>query len=256
MLKCVGNRFSYENHHPFNVSKFIPIFTSRIFFFSNQLISRMSESDSKKLINNLLQNYEQTIARLVLFSLTELPFPLGVKKTIDVLKGNRSSYVLNNQLFKLHTFSILTGFTRDQLSDIIDILINAGMMQVEDIKVEGDSYPVLKISPEGLKFLNNQTNPEFVLLDAIMDKDIPDLSDDDQDLFYKLKLTRRQLAEEEDKPAFMICKDFVLRNLCIHKPMENDELLAIKGIGPNFIENYSKQFLYTIRQYVTREKNA
>jgi|GEM_PF-1606370 len=215
----------------------------------------MSESDRKLLIHNLLQTYEQTIARLVLYCLSELPFPIGVKKTIDFLKGNRSSYMLNNQLYKLDTFSILPGFTRDQLSDILDILINEKMIDVEQLQVEDETYPVLKISQKGIKFLNSNALPEFNLLDAIMDKDVADISEEDQDLFYKLKLTRRQLAEEEDVPAFMICIDSVLRNLCVQKPMENNELENTKGIGPKFVEKYGKQFLYTIRQYVTREKN-
>lgn len=215
----------------------------------------MSESDRKMLIHSLLQTYEQTIARLILYCLSELPFPIGVKKTIDLLKGNRSSFLFNHQLYKLDTFSILPGFTRDQLSDILDILINEKMIDLEQLQAEDETYPVLKISKKGIQFLNNNALPEFKLLDAIMDKDVADISEEDQDLFYKLKLTRRQLAEEEDVPAFMICTDSVLRSLCVQKPMENNELENIKGIGPKFMEKYGKQFLYTIRQYVTREKN-
>jgi len=215
----------------------------------------MKEDDSTQLINDLLTRYEQTIARLVLFNLTELPFPLGVKRTIDVLKGNKSTFAINHNLHKLHTFSALSGFTRDQMSDIIDILINSGLIAVEKISVDGEELPVLKITAKGKEFLHGDAPGEFVLLDAITDKDIPDISDDDQDLFYKLKLTRRQLSEEEDVPAFMVCKDAVLRALCLQKPLENDELAKIAGVGPKFLEKYSKQFLYVIRQYVTREKN-
>jgi len=215
----------------------------------------MKEDDSSRLINELLTRYEQTIARLVLFNLTELPFPLGVKRNIDVLKGNKSTFAINHSLHKLHTFSALSGFTRDQMSDILDILINSGLIAVEKIQVDGVELPVLKITAKGNDFLTGEAPGEFVLLDAIMDKDIPEISDDDQDLYYKLKLTRRQLSEEDDVPAFMICHDTVLRALCLQKPMENDELAKIAGVGPKFMENYSKQFLYVIRQYVTREKN-
>ncbi|HSV87667.1 MAG TPA: HRDC domain-containing protein [Bacteroidales bacterium] len=215
----------------------------------------MKDADSSRFINELLNQYEQTIARLVLFNLCELPFPLGIKRNIDVLKGNKSSYVINHSLHKLHTFSAFSGFTRDQMSDIFDILINSGLIGVEKIRVESDELPVLKITPKGEDYLHGKETGEFVLLDAIMDKDIPDISEEDQDLYYKLKLTRRQLAEEEDVPAFMICKDIILRELCVQKPMENNELAKISGVVPKFMENYSKQFLYVIRQYVTREKN-
>ncbi len=216
----------------------------------------MTENYNNKLINSLLSEYEQTIARLVLFSMTELPFPLGVKKTIDVLKGNKSSFTINHGLNKLHTFSVLPGYTRDQLSDMLDILINNGLIAVENVSLNDEDYPVLKISDKGKEYMEGKLPTEFVLLDVLMDKDVPEISEDDQDLYYKLKLTRRQLAEENDIPAFMVCSDLVLRNICIKKPMENEDLEKIKGVGPKFMENYSKQFLYIIRQYVTREKNV
>lgn len=216
----------------------------------------MTENYNNKLINSLLSEYEQTVARLVLFSMTELPFPLGVKKTIDVLKGNKSSFTINHGLNKLHTFSVLPGYTRDQLSDMLDILINNGLISVENVTVNDEEYPVLKITVKGKEYMEGKLPTEFVLLDVLMDKDAPEIPEDDQDLYYKLKLTRRQLAEENDIPAFMVCSDMVLRNICIKKPMENEDLEKIKGVGPKFMDNYSKQFLYVIRQYVTREKNV
>ncbi len=216
----------------------------------------MAQNQKDSHINRLLTAYEQIIARLVLYCLTELPFPVGLKKTIDVLKGNKSTYAINHGFNKLKTFSVIPGFTRDQISDIIDIMINAGFVSVENIVVNEEELPVLKITQRGAGFLNGKSEHEFVLLDAIMDKDVADISEEDQDLYYKLKLARRQLAEEIDIPAFMVCSNTVLRNLCIKKPMENRELEKIKGVGPEFMENYSRQFLYVIRQYVTREKNV
>ena len=216
----------------------------------------METTPDSKLIQEILAEYEQTIAKLVLFSLTERPFPLGMKKTIDILKGNKTTFANNHDLNKLHTFSALPGFTRDQLSDFMDILIHSSLISVENLEITEEVFPVVKITSKGMDYLYGKIETEFVLLDAIMDKDVPEISDDDQDLFYKLKQTRRQLAEESDIPSFMVCHDSVLRSLCIKKPMENEDLEKIKGVGEKFMENYSKQFLYVIRQYVTREKNV
>ncbi len=210
----------------------------------------------KSLIEDLLAGYEKTIARLVLYCIYELPFPMGLKRTIDILKGNKSSFVINHELNKLETFSVLPGYTRDQLSDIIDIFINQEMIVVEKFSKDQAEGSVLKLGSKGKDYLEGKGKTEFVLLDVLMDKDIPELSEDDQDLFYKLKLTRRQLAEENDIPAFMVCSDMSLRNICIKKPMEPEELERIKGVGKKFMENYSRQFLYVVRQYVTREKGV
>lgn len=216
----------------------------------------MSHKNRETAIGDILLNYEKSIGQIVLYCITELPFPLGVKKTIDVLKGNKSSFVINHGLNRLQTFSVLPGYTRDQLSDIIDIMIYNELIAVEHIQTDGEKLPVLQLTQKGKTFLQQGYPAEFVLLDVLMDKDVPDITEEDQDLYYKLKLTRRQLAEELDSPAFMICSDAVLRSICVKKPVEPDEMQKIKGVGRKFMEQYSKQFLYVIRQYVTREKSS
>jgi ATP-dependent DNA helicase RecQ len=212
--------------------------------------------DKKTLIGGILESYEACVSGIVLYCITELPFPLGVKRIIDLIKGNRSSYIINNELHLLASFSTLPGFTRDQLSDLIDLFINKGLLRVEMFVDDGEETPVVSITPAGRKYLEGQISEPLHILDILMDKDNPDIAEDDQDLYYKLKLARRQLAEEYDYPAFMVCSEKVLREMCDKKPMEPDDLLKIKGVDMAFMKHYSKQFLYVIRQYVTREKGS
>ena len=192
----------------------------------------------------------------MLYCLMELPFPMGVKKIIDLLKGNRSSYIINNELHLLASFSALPGFTRDQLSDLIDLYINRGLLKVELLADDGEETPVISITDQGRAYLEAPAPEPLSVIDILMDKDNPEIAEDDQDLYYKLKLARRQLAEEYDYPAYMVCSEKVLKEMCKRKPMEPDDLLKIKGVDMAFMKHYSKQFLYVIRQYVTREKGS
>lgn len=210
----------------------------------------------QKLIEQILSGFEKQVARIVLACLEELPMQLGVKRTIDVLKGNRSPFAISNDLLQLQTFSALSGFTRDQLSEIIDVLINDGLVDFENVTEDGESHPIIKISEKGSDFLRNDALASPSLADILADRDVPDIPQEDQDLYYKLKLTRRQLAEEEDFPAFMVCNDAVLRAICLRKPAEPHELERIRGIGKTFMQQYGKPFLYVIRQYITREKGS
>lgn len=211
---------------------------------------------NRKLVESILSDFEKTVAQLVLYCLKELPFPLGVRRTIDVLKGNRSAFTVNNELDKLYTFSILTGYTRDQLSEIIDALINGGMVDFKTQILEGEPFPVIQINDKGRAFLSGTSVEKLSLLNILADKDVPDIPAEDQDLFYKLKLIRRQLAEEKDLPSFLVCTDPVLRSICIKKPTEPAQLEKIRGIGKSFVQEYGKPFLYVIRQYITREKGS
>lgn len=208
------------------------------------------------LFNGLLSTYNQVIGRLVLYCVQELPFPLTVKRTIDVLKGNWNSFIQSNELDKMEAFSLLPGFTRDQLSDIIDRLISHEMIVVQKEIEDDEEFVVLRIGEAGKKYLDDPANFDIDLLEIILDKEVKDVPEEDLDLYYKLKLARRQLAEEYEYPAFMICSDDTLHELCKTKPMEPDELSRLKGIDVTFMQLYSKQFLYVIRQYVTREKGS
>lgn len=216
----------------------------------------MHNESEHDLIRKIFKAYEAGVARIVLFCLSELPFSLSVRRLIDVLKGNRNAFAINNELNKLSTFSALPGYTRDQLSDLIDSLIKDGMLKVEMVTEDEDEIPVIGVTAAGLTYLNDSEEKDVRLLDILMDLDNPDIPESDQDLFYKLKLARRQLAEEFDYPAFMVCSESVVKDMCLRKPVEPDDLLKIKGVDMAFMKHYSKQFLYVIRQYVTREKGS
>ena len=209
-----------------------------------------------KSIDEILENFAVSVVSITLYCLSELPFPLGVKRTTDVLKGNRNAFALNHGLMTLKTFSSLPSFTRDQLSDIFDMLILHGFVDVVMDTHDEEEYPVIAINKKGLSFLHDGKFSGLSILNILMDKDVPGIPDEDQDLFYKLKLTRRQLAEEYDYPAFMVCSDSVLRDICLRKPTEPDELIKISGVDMAFMKHYSKQILYVIRHYVTREKGS
>jgi ATP-dependent DNA helicase RecQ len=211
---------------------------------------------NETLTTSILAGFEKTVARIVLACMEELPMHLGVKRTIDVLKGNRSPFAINNDLLHLKTFSALSGFTRDQLSEILDVLINHALVDFEKETQDGQTYPVIRISEKGHQYLHGESTSPVPLLNILADRDVPDIPQEDQDLYYKLKLTRRQLAEEEDYPAFMVCSDAVLRSICLKKPSEPDQLERIRGVGKTFVQHYGKPFLYVIRQYITREKGS
>ncbi len=213
------------------------------------------ETDHRR-IDALLSSYNYVIVRLVLFCIRELPQPLTVKRTIDVLKGNWNSFIQNNQLDQLSSFSVLPGYSRDQLSDIIDVLISHGMIIVQKVIEDEEEFAVIIVGEAGLKYLDGENGLSIDILDILLEREVASIPEDDRDLYYKLKTARRQLAEEYDYPAFMICVDSTLHDMCLKKPMEPHELKQIPGVDDTFMQQYSKQFLYVIRQYVTREKGS
>lgn len=200
---------------------------------------------NEHLIQKVISDYEVAITKIILFCLTELPFSLGINKTITVLKGTKSTFVINNHLNQMTTFSVLSSFSKYQLKTIIEILIQTGLIKVENVSDYGN-MPVIRITEKGNNYLNGNEDIQILILDALIDTEIPEFNDLERNLFTKLRTLRRELSHQKDLPAFTICGDQALRELCFKKPTDRQQLISIKGIGDKFAENYGALFLETI----------
>ncbi len=204
-------------------------------------------NNNNTIIQNVIADYEIALTKIILYCLTELPFSLGIKKIISVLKGTKSTFAINHRLNKLTTFSILSSFSKDQLTKIIEILIQTGLLKSENVS-DYDNLPVLKITDKGKNYLDGKENIQIVILDAIIDNEFPEFNDLEKILFIKLRALRRDIAQQNDLPAFTICGDQVLREICFKKPTDRQELISVKGIGDKFADKYGDFFLDMINK--------
>ncbi len=72
------------------------------------------------------------------------------------------------------------------------------------------------------------------------------LSEAEQALFEQLRELRRELAQQEQQPAYIIASDRSLRALVRARPRSPQELLEVHGFGPAKVERYGGQLLAAI----------
>jgi ATP-dependent DNA helicase RecQ len=65
----------------------------------------------------------------------------------------------------------------------------------------------------------------------------------DPDLFDRLRVLRRQIADSESVPAYIVFSDAVLRDMARRVPKTEREMLTISGVGPAKLTRYGKAFL-------------
>jgi ATP-dependent DNA helicase RecQ len=65
----------------------------------------------------------------------------------------------------------------------------------------------------------------------------------DDPLFQALKAWRRERADADAVPPYVVASDATLRAIAAAKPKNAGELLAIKGIGPKKVESYGEAIL-------------
>jgi len=66
-------------------------------------------------------------------------------------------------------------------------------------------------------------------------------------VFQALKRLRKQLADEQNVPAYIVFNDRVLREMAQRRPVTEAELLEIPGVGPAKLERYGARFLAVLR---------
>jgi ATP-dependent DNA helicase RecQ len=69
----------------------------------------------------------------------------------------------------------------------------------------------------------------------------------DAQLFEKLRALRRQIADAEKVPAYIVFNDAVLREMARRLPKTPNAMLSVPGVGPAKLARYGEAFLEALR---------
>lgn len=164
----------------------------------------------------------------------------GVKVVAGVLKGSKDKRILELQLDKLPTYALMKSQPEREISSFIHTLIADGYLKLSEGK-----YPVVGLQPSAVPVLKGQ-NQVFIRLpkvnEALPANDV---------LFESFRHLRRELAQQEGVPPYVIFSDSTLRDLAAACPQEREAMLLVKGIGEVKFEKFGHRFLEVCRQYAT-----
>lgn len=166
---------------------------------------------------------------------------------IDVITGNPTEEVLAHKHDDLDCFGC--GDDRDARywNAIIRQALLAGY-----IYKEVENYGLLKLTPEGRKFIAHPTS-FFVSEDNDFDTDFVDseggTSAMDLELVAMLKSLRKHVAREKGIPPYVIFQDSSLEAMATVYPITIDELKNIPGVGEGKARRYGDAFCQLIKQH-------
>jgi ATP-dependent DNA helicase RecQ len=66
---------------------------------------------------------------------------------------------------------------------------------------------------------------------------------EDEALFQRLRALRKELADRQGVPAYIVFSDKVLREMAARRPATAADLLDVPGVGPAKLERYGQVFL-------------
>lgn len=191
--------------------------------------------------NELIQNYQEVIVKIVLASLKSVGRPVGREIFISMLKGRKDSKIVKSKYYINEYYGIFSFFRGGEIAYILDYLIESGIIQKED---KGNIIFIYTT-----KNINDAYKYSYDFIGYISDKSMNIITKEDEDLYSRLKAVRFSLAIKNNLKPYSICSDKILRDICMQKPKNKNELYRIYGIGEKFIENYSDIFLTILNEY-------
>ena len=185
-----------------------------------------------------------TEAQKFLSCIYRLNQSFGMNYIIEVLRGSRADKILKNKHDQLSTYGIGKDYSNNWWKHLGWQLIHRGycyqdITQFNVLKLHKKAIPLLKGTEQ--IFLTNLGN---TLNKRKSKTTVPQRQGNTDDpLFDKLRQLRRKIAEEENKPPFMIFSDAALLDMVLKKPKTLTEFLEVNGVGHHKMQHYGKQFI-------------
>lgn len=172
----------------------------------------------------------------------------GKTMVANVLKGSDMAKIQQNALNRLPAYGSLTGVPLRTVMNQLDYLLEAGYLAQT-----GDEYPVvctteLSATLAGPEVAVQMRQPKTVYKPEAVQENAA-LPPADNALLQELKKLRMQLARTSAVPAYVIFTDASLHDMCRKKPANNQEFLAVSGVGEAKLNRYGKVFLHAIEKY-------
>jgi ATP-dependent DNA helicase RecQ len=178
------------------------------------------------------------IAQKILSCVYRVGQRFGAEYVIAVLTGSNDKRVLQNHHDKLSTYGIVSDFSTNQLRSFIQELIHLEFLQQTQ-----DQYPVLQLTTKSMDLLKHK---KTIMLYKPAVKEIKKAKvdyGDNPELFEKLRLLRKKLADEQGVPPYIIFSDATLKEMVNQLPKTKEEFADIKGVGRMKLEKYAELFL-------------
>lgn len=177
-------------------------------------------------------------AQKVISCVYRMKRPYGIGMIVDVLRGSKNKKLVDFKLNELTTYGIMKDYSKDDLKEFINTLIANGYLNYNG------EFPV--VTPNE-KSRNIVMGEEKVLFKE--ERKVQRIAEDNE-LFIILKNLRREIAENEGVPPYIVFGDNTLKEMSLRMPINKEQLLDISGVGEKKIDKYGDEFIEKVKEYI------
>lgn len=168
---------------------------------------------------------------------------------IDFITGKETDEIVAHKHQDLEEF----GSGEDDDEKIWNPLLRQALI-AGYLKKEVENYGLLKLTPEGKKFIKKPKSFEIVedkeFDDDYVEEGVETTSALDPTLHAMLRDLRKKVSKQMERPPYVIFQDVSLEQMATDYPVSLEELKNIQGVGEGKVRQpYAKEFVNLIKQY-------
>ncbi len=175
----------------------------------------------------------------------------GVGHLIDVLRGKATERVLHFGHEHQSTFGMGKHLAEQQWSSVFRQLVARGLVEIDfdrfgALRLTNACRPILR--GEQALMLRKDVKPDKITANTL--RKHQDSRSNNTLLWDALRNLRRDIADQQNVPPYVIFHDATLMAMLEAKPSNRQQLARLSGIGKRKLELYGEPFLAIINQFV------
>lgn len=172
----------------------------------------------------------------------------GLGYIVELLRGANTSRIRDNNHHQLSTYGIGKEHSSEFWLSILRQLIHQGLLsqditQGSSLRLTEGARAILK-GEYTLQLAEPRLQAKHVYQDKLAKFNY------DKKLFAKLRSLRKELADADDVPPYVVFNDKTLAEMAQLMPTNDSEFLKVSGVGFTKLNKYGSPFLHAIRNYL------
>ena len=177
----------------------------------------------------------------------------GVNHLVDVLLGKDNDRMKQFGHQQVSTYGIGKELDANQWRSVFRQLVARGFLSVDvsgfgGLKLAEKARPLLRgeetisLRREAKESANQKSSQRKA-------RNKHDIAEEDKALWEALRQCRKELADEQSVPPYVIFHDATLMEMLSHRPLDGQQMLGISGVGAAKMERYGDAFIEVIREH-------
>ncbi len=178
-------------------------------------------------------------------------FNVGMNHVVEVLTGADTDKIRKWDHKTLSTYGVGKEMSRSGWQ-----VVGRQLMRLRYVRQNHEKFNVLELTDEGMQVLKQRTAVHLTKPAAVSEPAQHGSGGIacDEELFERLRVLRKRLADERNVPAYIVFSDVTVRQMARHYPTTPNEFVGLSGVGEKKLNEFGAVFMSVISQYLQTNK--